>query len=103
MRISTSKSLAMVLSRKKVQCPHLWFCSRVGGKWVGEQLVNWFGACSYAASAVMRNLCWSVMVKRKLSRKAKFSIYNSIFVPTLTYGHELWVVKERDIRYKQLK
>ena len=35
-----------------------------------------------------------VVRKRELSRKAKLSIYQSIYVPTLTYGHELWVVKE---------
>ncbi|TWW64273.1 hypothetical protein D4764_03G0012810 [Takifugu flavidus] len=48
-----------------------------------------------AASAVMRTLHRSVVVKRELSRKAKLSIYRSIFVPTLTYGHELWVMTER--------
>ena len=48
-----------------------------------------------AASAVMRTLHWSIVVKRELSWKAKFSIYRSIFVPTLTYGHMLWVVTER--------
>ena len=35
------------------------------------------------------------MVKRELSRKVKLSIYWSVYVPTLTYGHELWVVTER--------
>ncbi|TWW73493.1 hypothetical protein D4764_15G0008870 [Takifugu flavidus] len=48
-----------------------------------------------AASAVMRTLHWSVVVKRELSQKAKLSIYRSIFIPTLTYGHELWVMTER--------
>ncbi|TWW59416.1 hypothetical protein D4764_06G0009460 [Takifugu flavidus] len=43
-----------------------------------------------AASAVMRTLHRSVVVKRELSQKAKLSIYGSIFVPTLTYGHALW-------------
>ncbi|TWW77310.1 Proton-coupled folate transporter Heme carrier protein 1 PCFT/HCP1 [Takifugu flavidus] len=43
----------------------------------------------------MRTLHRSVVVKRELSRKAKLSIYRSIFVPTLTYGHELWVMTER--------
>ena len=43
----------------------------------------------------MRTLHSSVVVKKELSRKAKLSIYRSIFVPTLTYGHELWVVTER--------
>jgi len=43
----------------------------------------------------MRPLYRSVGVKRELSRKVKLSIYRSIYVPTLTYGHELWVVTER--------
>ena len=45
--------------------------------------------------AVMRTLHGSVVVKRELSRKAKLSNYQSIFVPAFTYGHELWVVTER--------
>ncbi|KAI3364208.1 hypothetical protein L3Q82_010807 [Scortum barcoo] len=48
-----------------------------------------------AASAVMRSVYWTVVVKKELSRKAKLSIYRSIYVPTLTYGHELWVMTER--------
>jgi len=32
---------------------------------------------------------------RELRRMAKLSIYWSIYVPTLTYGHKLWVVTER--------
>lgn len=39
--------------------------------------------------AVMWILHWSVAVKRELSIKAKFSIYWSIYAPTLTYGHKL--------------
>ena len=41
-----------------------------------------------AAAAVMRSLYRSVVVKRELSRKAKLSIYWSIYVPALTYGHD---------------
>ena len=48
-----------------------------------------------AASAVMQTLCWSFVVKRELSQKAKLSVYRSIFVPALTCGHELWVVTEK--------
>lgn len=48
-----------------------------------------------AASTVVRSLYWSVMVKKELNRKAKLSIYPSIFFPTLNYGHKLWVVTER--------
>ena len=34
-------------------------------------------------------------MKKDLSQKVKLSIYWSIYVPTLTYGHELWVGTER--------
>jgi len=46
-----------------------------------------------AASAVMPALYRSVVMKRELSLKAKLSIYRSIYIPTLTYGHELWVTE----------
>ena len=36
-----------------------------------------------------------VVTKRQLSWKAKLSIYWSVFVPTLTYGHVQWVMTER--------
>ena len=37
------------------------------------------------------------MVKRELSQIAMLTIYWSIFVPTLTYGHELWVITKTTI------
>ncbi|KAI3376032.1 hypothetical protein L3Q82_016565 [Scortum barcoo] len=58
MRISTSKSEAMVLDRKRVACP-----LRVGGE---------------------------VLPQVDLPASQARSIYRSIYVPTLTYGHELW-------------
>ena len=48
-----------------------------------------------AAGAVLRSLCRTVVMKRELSQKEKLSIYRSFFVPTLTYGHEGWVMTER--------
>ncbi len=48
-----------------------------------------------AASAVMRLMYRSVVVKKELSCKAKLSIYQSIYVPPLTYGHELWWTRSR--------
>ncbi|CAJ1054134.1 hypothetical protein NQD34_011086 [Xyrichtys novacula] len=48
-----------------------------------------------AASAVMRTFNRSVVVKKELSRKERLWIYRSIYVPILTYGHELWVMTER--------
>ena len=46
-----------------------------------------------AASAVLQ--AQPVVMKKELSQKAMLSIYWSIYVPILTYGHELWVVTER--------
>lgn len=37
------------------------------------------------------HLYWTVMVKGELSHKVKLSIYWSVYAPTLTYGHEIWV------------
>jgi len=51
------------------------------------------GTCSHAA--VKQALHRTVFVKRTLSRNAKLSMYWSVYVPTLTYDHELWVVTER--------
>lgn len=49
----------------------------------------------WVASAVIRVLYQSVVVKRELSLKVKLSIYWSIYIPTLTYGHKLYAVTER--------
>ncbi|KAK3565356.1 hypothetical protein QTP86_007126 [Hemibagrus guttatus] len=120
MRVSTSKSEAMVLNRKKVACT-----LQVGGEVLPqveefkylEVLFMSEGRmdCEIdrrigAAAAVMRSMYRSVVMKKELSQKAKLSIYQSIYVPTLTYGHELWVMTERvrspsgqDTRYKRPK
>ena len=105
MRISTSKSETMALCRKTVECSprvgneilpqvedfkYLGSCSRVRDEW-SVRLTGGIGA----ASAVLRALHRPVVVKRKLSQKAKLFIYWSIYVPILTYGHDLWVVTER--------
>jgi len=49
----------------------------------------------HTLSAVMRALLWSNVVKKELSRKANLAIYWSIFVPILTYCHEIWIMTER--------
>uniref|UniRef100_A0A8C5CRJ5 Reverse transcriptase domain-containing protein n=1 Tax=Gadus morhua TaxID=8049 RepID=A0A8C5CRJ5_GADMO len=105
MRISTAKSEAMTLSRKPVDC-----LLRVGNeslaqvkefKYLGVLFASEgtmereIGRRIGAAGAVLRSLYRTVVTKRELSRKAKISIYRSIFVPILTYGHEGWVMTER--------
>ena len=42
------------------------------------------------ASAVMQSLHFSVVMKRELSKKERLSIFKTVFVPILTYGHESW-------------
>ncbi|KAK3509067.1 hypothetical protein QTP70_020205 [Hemibagrus guttatus] len=105
MRVSTSKSEAMVLDRKKVACT-----LQVGGevlpqveefKYLGVLFTS-EGRMDHeidrrigAAAAVMRSMYRSVVVKKELSQEAKLLIYQSIYIPTLTYGHELWVMTKR--------
>ncbi len=48
-----------------------------------------------AVGVVLHSLYSTVVTKRELSWKAKLSIYYSVFVPSLTYGHEGWVMTER--------
>ena len=48
-----------------------------------------------ATLAVMQTLMRSFVVRRELSEKAKHSTYKSIYIETLIYGHELWVVTKR--------
>jgi len=47
------------------------------------------------ANAVLRELDCSVVTKRELSNIVKLSVFKSVFVPILTYGHESWVMTER--------
>ncbi|KAI3376973.1 hypothetical protein L3Q82_000210 [Scortum barcoo] len=87
--ISTSKSEAMVLDRKRVACP-----LRVGGEVLPQvEEFKYLGVLFTsegkmereidrrigAASAVMRSVYRTVVVKKELSRKAKLSIYRSIY------------------------
>ncbi|TWW69645.1 hypothetical protein D4764_18G0004510 [Takifugu flavidus] len=87
MKISTSKSEAIVLNRKKVECllrvkeeilPQVEEFKYLGVLFTSEgRMEQEIDRRIGAASAVMRTL------------------HRSIFVPTLTYGHELWVMTER--------
>uniref|UniRef100_A0A8C6NNI1 Reverse transcriptase domain-containing protein n=1 Tax=Nothobranchius furzeri TaxID=105023 RepID=A0A8C6NNI1_NOTFU len=105
MRISSSKSKTMVLIRKKVECllrvrdevlPQVEEFKYLGVLFTSEgKLECEINRQIGAASALMWVVYRSVVVKRELSQMAKLSIYCSIYVPTLNYGHELWVVTER--------
>ncbi|KAK3550042.1 hypothetical protein QTP86_018660 [Hemibagrus guttatus] len=83
MRISTSISEAMVLGWKKVACtlqaggevlPQVEEFKYLGVLFMSEgrmdlEIDRWIGA----AAAVMRSMYWSVVVKKELSRKARFT------------------------------
>jgi len=47
------------------------------------------------ANAVLRELYCSVVTKRELSKNAKLSVFKSVFIPILAYGHESSVTTER--------
>ena len=100
MSISTSKSNAMVLSRKPVDC-----LLRVGNEclpqvkelkclrvlFMSEGMMRCqIGLRVGAAGAVLHALHRTIVTKRELSRsrKERLSIYGSNFVPTLTYGRD---------------
>ncbi|KAI3359419.1 hypothetical protein L3Q82_002922 [Scortum barcoo] len=89
--ISTSKSEAMALSREEF-LPQVKEFKYLGVLFTSEgKMEREMDRRIGAASAVLRTVVQSVVLKRELSQKAKLSIYWSIYIPTLTYGHELWV------------
>jgi len=45
--------------------------------------------------AVMRGLQHSVVLKQELSRKENLSVFKTVFVLILTYGHESWILTGR--------
>ena len=47
------------------------------------------------ASAVMRQIYQSVVLKRELCTKVKLFVFRSIFVPILIYDNEYWVMTKR--------
>lgn len=100
MKISTSKSEFMVLTRNSVDCPVL-----AGDELPQEEEFKFTNEGrrkreidrGISALPVMRMLYCSV---GKKSWKAKLSNYWSIYVPTHTYGHALWVMTERIFLHK---
>ena len=47
------------------------------------------------AGTVMHQLHRSMVLKQKLCIRAKPSIFRSVYVPILTYGHECWITNEK--------
>ncbi|KAK3531015.1 hypothetical protein QTP70_007862 [Hemibagrus guttatus] len=95
MRVSTSKSEAMVLDRKKVACtlpvggevlPQVEKFKYLGVLFTSEgRMDHEIDRRIGAAAAVMRSTYWSVVVKKELSRKAKLDLPVNLH----SYSH-LW-------------
>ena len=98
MKISTTKTETMWLSRQPKQC----FFQIDGVPLKQSEKFKYLGVSFTSdgrqnseldirigkASAVMRQLHRSVVLKRELCTKVKLSIFRSVYVPILTYGHE---------------
>ncbi|TWW55998.1 hypothetical protein D4764_09G0010480 [Takifugu flavidus] len=87
MRISTSKSEAMVLDRKKVCLLR-----------VKEEILPQVEEFKYLGVLFTSEGRMEREIDRRIGAapvRCGEEIYRSIFVPTLTYGHELWVMTER--------
>ena len=104
-QISTSKSESMALSRQRMACP-----LQVGGENLPqveefeylEVLFTNDGRRDSEISrrlgqveGVMKSLYQFVVVKRELSHKAKLSIFQAVYIPIFSYGHELLIMTER--------
>ncbi|TWW67224.1 hypothetical protein D4764_02G0002650 [Takifugu flavidus] len=97
MRLSTSKLESMVLARKREEVlPQVEEFKYLRILFMSEgRMEREIDRRIGVASTAMRALNRSVVVKKELSRKAKLSIYRSIYVSILTYGHQRWVMTER--------
>ena len=105
MKISTFKTEILHLSRNPVQCflqvgdvslhqvekfKYLGVAFTSDGR-LDKELDVQLGK----ATSLMRTLHHSVVLKRELLRKAKLSVFKSIFVPIFTHGHESWIKTEK--------
>ena len=104
--MNTEKTTTMVFSRKKVDCSvevdgrklenvmeqtYLGVILSEDGRMECE-LEKRIGAALSAAGAVRSQ----VLESRDLSKSAKMLVYKTMIEPTLTYGAESWVLKERE-------
>ena len=104
-KISTAKTEIMCLSRHSVQ-----FSFQTNGVTLQQtEKFKYFGVTFSSdgrhdndldiriekASAIMRQIYRLVLLERELYTKAKLSVFRSVFVPILIYGHEYWVMNER--------
>ena len=107
MKICTTKILALCLCKKPGHCN----LKSSGNKISAGRDVHGFGLVSTSdgrqnrkidrrigkAKTVQREVYRSVVTKRELSNTANLTVFTSIFVPILNYGHEYWAMTERTL------
>ena len=76
-------------SQNQCKFKYLWVAFTIAGRQDGE-----LDTPIDKASAVMRALHYSVYRKREIVKKAKLSIFTTIFVTILFFGHESWVMSK---------
>jgi len=47
------------------------------------------------ANAFLREIYLSVITKQEICSTTKLSVFETVFVPIITYGHESWVMTKR--------
>lgn len=82
--ISTRNAEATVRCQRRGSCCPKRRSSSISGSWC-ENVCN--------EQAVWCSCI--IMAKSELSRRAKLLINQSIYVPTLSYGHELWIMTKK--------
>lgn len=105
MKINTSKTETMVISRTTEQCTvqvdgaalkqvekfkYLGVEFASDGKWENE-----IDRRIASAGVSIQQLFRKCLSRSGISHQVKLAVYRTIFVPTLTYGHENWVMSER--------
>lgn len=94
----------MVISRKPVQCTlhvsgvrlkQVEKFKYIGVYFTSDGRSNDKLSCRIGKVESILKQLGSVIRKAELSIKAKVAVFNSVFVPTLTYGHKIWVITER--------
>ena len=105
MKVNVDKSEVMVVSRTPVQCTlhvsgvplkQVEKFKYLGVFFTSDGRSNTELSCRIGqAGSILKQLGRSVIRKTELGVKTKLAVFNSVFVPTLTYGHEIWVMTER--------
>ncbi len=78
MRIGTSKSEAVVLNKKAVDCP-----LRVGNESLAQvKVFGCLGILFTSEGTIKREICWRIGAAGAVLRKAKLSIYRFFLLPS---------------------